>query len=170
MQESPTSQNDEKQPDGSVTLPRRRILQGTVVAGAFVVGMGSASASGQGGQAVVHETDYRPDASFVITEVADCKEGYSNPDGSCWDDPLYFQCDGKGGRVPPGKGGTIPFPYWHFNYLDEVDENGEPTREPRKLYTRDNEVKTGVTYRWPGQEKQCGEYIQTGFAAGNGRK
>jgi hypothetical protein len=154
----------------SAGISRRRVLGVAATSSALLAGMGSVSARGQGGQGVVREEDYRPDRSFVITEVDDCPEEASNPDGSCWAPTLFYQCDGKGGRAPPGKGGTLPFPYWTFQYYDE-DGNLEETE--RKLYTRDNEVRTGVTYRWPGQAKECpqdsGEVlIQTGFSAGNG--
>lgn len=149
-------------------LSRRNVLHGTAVAGALVLGTGTGAANGQGGQAVVYESDFEPDRQFVITEVDDCREGQRNPDGSCWDDPLFFQCDGKGGPSEPGKGGTIPFPYWHFQY---VDEDGNLEEEKRQLYTRDNEVRTGVTYRWPGQAKRCpNDLVQTGFTSVRGNE
>lgn len=164
--------------DDGIDHPRRRILRGAVGAGALLLGTGTASASGRGGQAVVCREDFEPDRPFVVTEVSDCPEGARNPDGSCWEPPLLFQCNGKGGRVPPGKGGRMPFPYWHFQY---VNENGTLEERKRKLYTRDNEVRTGVTYRWPGRAKKCGNpdhwpeagqecsgLIQTGFVAGEG--
>lgn len=155
--------------DDSIDLTRRAVLSATAGAGALVLGSVPAAASGKGGQAVVHEDDYRANEPFVISAVPDCDRP-ANPDGSCWDSPPFtFQCNGEGGRYPPGKGGRIPFPYWHFNYPSDDDEQA-----PRKLYTRDNEVRTGVTYRWPGNEKRCpGEngdetLVQTGFTAGRG--
>lgn len=155
--------------DDTIDRSRRAILRATVGAGALLLGSGVASADGQGGQAVVCDEDFRPDGSFVITEVSGCPPEARNPDGSCWAPPLYFQCNGNGGRVPPGKDGKIPFPYWHFNYVDDPDD-----ADPRKLYSRDNEVRTGVTYRWPGNEKRCpgtndcASLVQTGFTAGGG--
>lgn len=150
---------------------RRTVLRSVAVSGALLGTAGAVSASGQGGQAVVRAEDYEPDRSFVVTTVGDCPEEATNPDGSCWAPALYYQCDGKGGPAPPGKGGTIPFPYWYFQYDDDDDGTLEETK--RKLYTRDNEVLTDVTYRWPGSAKECpqpsGEVlIQTGFTAGNG--
>jgi hypothetical protein len=111
---------------------------------------------------VVHGDDFDADGSFVITEVTDCAQGRSNPDGSCWDDPLLFQCNGEGRE--------IPFPYWYIQYYDE---DGTLEDEKRQLYTRDNEVETGITYRWPGTAKECPDgLVQTGFAAepGNGTR
>jgi hypothetical protein len=136
--------------------------------GALLAGAGVAGARGQGGQAVVREEDFEPDREFVISEVSDCPEEATNPDGSCWAPTLFYQCKGKGGRAPPGKGGTLPFPYWTFQYYND---DGSLEETERKLYTRDNEVRTGVTYRWPGGSKECPQpdgqvLIQTGFSAG----
>jgi hypothetical protein len=175
MSESSTSLNgadEEKRTDGSVRLSRRRILSGAAASGAMLAGMGGVSARGQGGQCVVSEEDYEPDRSFVITEVSDCPDEASNPDGSCWAPTLFYQCEGEGGRFPPGKGGTLPFPYWTFQYY-RADGSLEDTE--RKLYTRDNRVRTGVTYRWPGDAKECpqdsGEVlVQTGFSAGGTKR
>jgi hypothetical protein len=168
--QSPTDADAENRTGKSLTLSRRKVLNSVAVSGALLGGMGVASASGQGGQAVVSEEDFKPDRSFVITEVSDCPEEATNPDGSCWAPTLYYQCKGEGGRAPPGKGGTLPFPYWTFQYYND-DGTLEDTE--RKLYTRDNEVRTGVTYHWPGRAKECpqesGEVlVQTGFSAGNG--
>jgi hypothetical protein len=160
----------------SFGLSRRSILRGAAATGALLAGAGSASANGQGGQAVVHPDDHHPDEPFEITKVDSCPEPASNPDGSCWAPPLYFQCDGNGGPSGPGKDGSLPFPYWHFEYVNDELNSGAPY----KLYTRDNKVRTDVTYRWRGGEKRCEgegdrwpeadrlpEYlVQTGFSAG----
>lgn len=147
---------------------RRKVLRGVAASGALLAGAGVAGARGQGGQAVVREEDFEPDREFVISEVSDCPEEATNPDGSCWAPTLFYQCKGKGGRAPPGKGGTLPFPYWTFQYYND---DGSLEETERKLYTRDNEVRTGVTYRWPGGSKECPQpdgqvLIQTGFSAG----
>jgi hypothetical protein len=167
---SQTDSNEEERTANSPVLSRRTVLNSVAVSGALLGGMGVASGKGQGGQGVVHEDDFRPDGSFVITEVSDCPEEATNPDGSCWAPTLYFQCNGEGGRAPPGKGGTLPFPYWTFQYYND-DGTLEDTK--RKLYTRDNKVRTGVTYHWPGQAKECPQesgdvLVQTGFSAGGG--
>jgi hypothetical protein len=154
----------------AVGFSRRSVLRGVATSGALLAGAGAVSAKGQGGQAVVLAEDYDPERAFVISEVADCPADATNPDGSCWDPTLFYQCKGKGGRAPPGKGGTLPFPYWTFQYYED---DGSLEETERKLYTRDNEVRTGVTYRWPGSSKECPQpngdlLIQTGFTAGNG--
>lgn len=159
-------------PPDSLNLSRRKLLHGSAAVGALLVGAGSASANGKGGQAVVFEEDYKADGSFVIREVEGCTEP-ANPDGSCQDEPLPFQCNGEGGPFPPGKGGTIVFPYWNFNYVDDPDD-----MDPRRIYTRDNSIRTGVRYRWTGKAKKCPDnrdspgvpedLVQTGFAGDNG--
>ncbi|MFB6186836.1 MAG: hypothetical protein ABEI86_08225, partial [Halobacteriaceae archaeon] len=102
-------------------------------------------------QAVVQKNDYRENQSFEIIN------------GPHWDEILRFQCNGEGRK--------IPFPYWNFEYINED--------VLRRLYTRDNQINTTVTYHWPGNEKLCeesyiivsngdviekGDAIQSGFA------
>lgn len=158
--------NEKKQPSRFDGISRREVLSSTAATGALLLGMDTAAAHGQGGQAVVYEGDFEEDQSFVIVEVEGCEK--KNPDGSCWDVPLVFQCHGQGGPSKPGKDGGIPFPFWHFYY---VDDDGNQVGDLKKLYTRDNEVKTAVTYHWPGNEKECPNgLIQTGFVAGSADK
>jgi hypothetical protein len=147
----------------SITIPRRHLLKGTATVGALLVGAGSASANGKGGQGIVRKDQYFPNESFTILEVPDDECDSPTPDGSCRDNPLVFQCRGKGGPFPPGKGGGIPFPWWYFKY-----ESGPLEGERLKLYTRDNSIKTGITYRWSRKSKNCPEtpgYYQIGFVA-----
>lgn len=119
------------------------------------------------------ERDFKKDESFVIRTVDDCDDP-ANPDGSCEDQRLPFQCNGEGGRTPDGKGGkggVLAFPYWYFNYVTELEQEDDPA--PRKIYTRDNSIRPGSTYRWPGNEKYCPDnrdspgvpenLVQTGF-------
>lgn len=146
--------------DASNGLARRSVLHatvGAVGAGGLLLGMGSAGANGKGGQAVVLQEDFDDDQRFVISEVADDEcSGSLIGDGSCFDGSLFFQCHGEGRR--------IPFPYWHFQYVGEG--------ETRRLYTRDNSIETGITYRWSRKAKDCPEtsnYFQVGFTAGGTR-
>jgi hypothetical protein len=167
---SPADSGDERTGDVG-GFSRRKVLSSVAASGALLGGMGAVRARGQGGQAVVLDEDYDPDREFVISEVSDCPEEATNPDGSCWEPTLFYQCEGKGGRAPPGKGGTLPFPYWTFQYYTD---DGSLEETERKLYTRDNEVRTGVTYRWPGSAKECPQpngdlLIQTGFTAGGNK-
>jgi hypothetical protein len=158
---NPSTNADESRTEKTTEISRRRVLQGAAATGALVVATGPASANGKGGQAIVREDQYYPDESFVIREVPDDKCTNRTPDGSCRDDSLVFQCRGQGGPFPAGKGGGIPFPYWDFEY-----ESGPQAGERLKLYTRDNSIEAGLTYRWSRKEKDCPEtegYFQVGF-------
>lgn len=135
-------------------IPRRRLLQGTAAMGALLVGTGSASANGTGGQAIIHKDHYHSDETFEIHEVPD-EDCEIKAGGSCRDDSLVFQCRGKGGG--------IPFPWWYLEY-----EGGPSAGEQVRLYTRDNSIRTGITYRWSRKSKDCPEtedYFQVGFVA-----
>ncbi len=162
MPESNSSTDaDESRTEKSTSLSRRRVLQGAAATGALFVATGPASANGKGGQAIVREDQYYPDESFVIREVPEGECTNRTPDGSCRDDSLVFQCRGQGGPSSPGKGGGIPFPWWHFEY-----EGGPREGERLKLYTRDNSIEAGLTYRWSRKETDCPEtpgYYQVGF-------
>jgi hypothetical protein len=158
--------NNTESADDSTHVSRRRLLQTTAASGALLLSAGSATANGRGGQCIVREDIYYPEETFVIREVPDSECDNSTPDGSCRDSPLVFQCRGKGGPFPPGKGGGIPFPFWYFEY-----EGGPRAGDQLKLYTRDNSIKTDITYRWSRKEKDCPEtpdYFQVGFVADGG--
>lgn len=162
----PNFLNSDEDGDSSKTtlgVSRRRFLQASAGTGALLVSAGTASANGKGGQAIVREDIYYPDESFVILEVESCEKptGY----GSCFEDPLLFRCNGQGGRFPPGKDGALPFPWWNFKYT-----SGPREGELFRLYTRDNSIEAGLTYRWTRKEKDCPEtpdYFQVGFAVDN---
>lgn len=171
---SPTSDDFERDgpEDASNGLARRSVLQatvGAVGAGGLLLGAGSATANGKGGQGIVREDLFLSDETFEILEVPETECDDISPDGSCLDPEkrLPFRCNGKGGRFPPGKGGALPFPWWHFRYL-----TGVKAGERFRLYTRDNSIETGITYRWSRKRKDCPEtpdYFQVGFVAGGTR-
>lgn len=123
----------------SIELSRRKVLCGTVGAGALVLGMGTVSADGRGGQAIVATEDFRS-KPFVIERIT----GPDEPDRK------GYQC-----REP---GREISLVGWKFGYEDDDTD--------RTLYTRDNQIKTDVTYRWAGRNKDCDEtdgYVQIGY-------
>ncbi|MFC7204098.1 hypothetical protein ACFQJC_11280 [Haloferax namakaokahaiae] len=157
---STTGEDEQQKKEKSNGVPRRRFMQAAAGSGALLLGAGTVSANGKGGQAIIHEDEYYPDESFVILEAQECDS--PTPYGSCRDDPLFFQCYGQGGRFPPGKGGTLPFPWWNIKYV-----SGPLEGELLRLYTRDNSIEAGLTYRWTRKEKDCPEtpdVFQVGFA------
>ncbi|MFB6169576.1 MAG: hypothetical protein ABEJ06_00360 [Haloarculaceae archaeon] len=144
--------------DAARSVSRRRVLErGGLAAGALVLGtaaLGGASATpsrvgapGRGGEGIVHEDHYVPDAGFeIVSETVDD------------DNRLAFQCQTDAQ--------TISFPRWRFEYVDDQPV----TDDPRWLYTRDNNVDTDAVYRWKPREtgaKDClveGEpYVQSPF-------
>lgn len=143
MPEANAPPTDDVEENTGVPDPSRRtILRGAAATGALLLGAGTATGNGRGGQAVVETADFEPDEPFTIVDGP-----FEKPD-----DRIGFQCNGQGRE--------ISFPYWEFTY------EGDSSSETRKLYTRDNQIATDVTYRWTGQTKDCGEYVQTGFSAG----
>ncbi|WP_396611885.1 hypothetical protein ACH9L7_00945 [Haloferax sp. S1W] len=134
-----SSETDREADDVTASFSRRTLLRSGAATGALLLGAGTVSANGQGGAAIVRKEDYKT-KPFVITEVTD---------------PFERE------KVPCGGGDLVSLVGWHFSYEDED--------EVRTLYTRDNKVKTGVTYTWPGNDKSCGDFIQTGYSAGGNK-
>lgn len=150
MSDSSRSSDDENGAGRSVS--RRTILNGAVGTGALALGVGGVAANGKGGQAFVLAADFKDgeDVTFTITD------GPSDEFEDVDEDQRRktFDC----GRNGPG----LPFPYWRIKYDDEnYDE--VPDKELPKLYTRDNRIKTGISYRWTNV-KPCGDNKQVGFA------
>ncbi|WP_410765167.1 hypothetical protein [Haloferax sp. DFSO60] len=156
---STDDQNEQTESSESTGVPRRRFMQAAAGSGALLLGAGTASANGKGGQAIIPEDEYYPDESFVILEAQECDN--QTPYGSCRDESILFQCNGLGGPFPPGKGGSIPFPWWNIKYV-----SGPLEGELLRLYTRDNSIVPGLTYHWTRKEKDCPEtpgVFQVGF-------
>jgi hypothetical protein len=157
---STTDESGQDDTEATKRVPRRRFMQAAAGSGALLLGAGTASANGKGGQAIIREDKFFPDEEFVIIEAQGCDNPTSY--GSCREGSLPYQCEGLGGPFPPGKGGTIPFPWWTMKYTSGPEAGNE-----YKLYTRDNTIKTGLTYRWTRKGKTCSEtdgVVQVGFA------
>lgn len=132
---------EETRTDSSIGISRRRVLCGTVGAGTLLLGMGTVSADGQGGQAIVATEDFETEP-FEIKRST----GPNDPDRK------GYQC-----REP---GREISLVGWKFVYEDE--------ETVRTLYTRDNQINTNVTYHWAGRNEDCNGadgYVQTGYVA-----
>lgn len=137
MPETAPESEDRTSVNATTDLSRRRLLRGAA-AGAGVLVAGTGVAAADGqGGQAVVPTPDFKPEPFVIQQRVD--------------DIVRFQCNGQGKR--------ILLVGWEFVYQGED--------QIRTLYTRDNEVKTGVTYEFPGRPKECGELVQTGFVAGN---
>jgi hypothetical protein len=123
--------------DSPIGLSRRGLLRGAAV-GAGTLVAGTGGAAADGqGGQAVVPTGDFKPEPFVIRRRID--------------DIVRFQCNGQGKR--------ILLVGWEFVYEGED--------QVRTLYTRDNQVKTGVTYEFPGAPKECGELVQTGYVAGS---
>jgi hypothetical protein len=133
-------------------ISRRRMLTGTLAAGALALGGTAGSVAGdqetgrfndspgRGGEAVLAEGDFR-DQPFEITRRSGDTADQSSEDAISG---VTFNCNN-------GEGNSIFLVAWYFQYTDEDAE--------RVLYTRSNNIDTDRTFRWGGGSKLCEDSV-----------